>query len=141
MTKEKVEKELLELENQYWKAIQDGDSDAAMKLTADPCIVAGAQGIGRINKSQLEGMMKAASYKLNDYQIKDVQCQLLTDDVAVMAYKVHEELTVDGKPVSLDAADASTWIKRNGRWMCALHTESVAGDPFGRDHRAKSAKS
>lgn len=46
---------------------------------------------------------------------------------------MHEELTVDGKRVALDAADASTWVRRNGRWVCALHTESLAGDPFGRD--------
>jgi len=46
---------------------------------------------------------------------------------------VHEELTVEGKPVTLDAADASTWVRRDGRWVCALHTESLRGDPFGRD--------
>jgi hypothetical protein len=53
--------------------------------------------------------------------------------LAIVAYQVHEELTVDGKPVTLDAADSSTWVRRNGRWLCALHTEAIAGDPFGRD--------
>jgi hypothetical protein len=42
-------------------------------------------------------------------------------------------LTVDGKPVTLDAADASIWAQRDGRWVCALHAESIAVDPFGRD--------
>jgi hypothetical protein len=59
----------------------------------------------------------------------------VTDDVAVLAYKVHEELTVEGKKVSFDAADASTWVKRKGQWLCALHTESLSGDPFGRDRQ------
>ena len=27
-------------------------------------------------------------------------------------------------------------MRRNGKWLCALHTESVAGDPFGRDRMA-----
>ena len=58
------------------------------------------------------------------------------DDVAIVAYKVRERLVVDGNPVTLDAADASTWIRRNGHWVCALHTESILGDPFGRDRRA-----
>jgi hypothetical protein len=53
--------------------------------------------------------------------------------VAVLAYNVHEELTVEGKPVTIDAADASTWVRRDGRWLCALHSESLKGDPFGRD--------
>jgi hypothetical protein len=29
-------------------------------------------------------------------------------------------------------ADASPWVQRDRRWVCALHTESIAGDPFGR---------
>ena len=45
------------------------------------------------------------------------------------------ELTVDGKPLQLEAADASVWIKRDGHWRCAVHTESVKGDPFGRDRK------
>ena len=54
-------------------------------------------------------------------------------DAAVLAYTVHERVTVDGKSVTLDAADASTWVRRGGQWRCALHTESIQGDPFGRD--------
>ena len=50
---------------------------------------------------------------------------------------VHEELTVGGKPVVMDATDAS--VQRNGKWLCALHTESVAGDPFGRDRTERNA--
>ena len=59
--------------------------------------------------------------------------RMLTDDVAVIAYKVHEDLTADGEPVKLDAADTSIWVRRAGRWVCAVHTESIAGDPFGRE--------
>ena len=60
---------------------------------------------------------------------------MIGDDVAVLAYKVTEDLTVDGKAVHLEAADASTWARRDGRWVCVLHTESLAGDPMGRDRR------
>jgi hypothetical protein len=76
-------------------------------------------------------------WTLHDYTLSDVQVRQLTDDVAVIAYKVRERMTVEGKPLTLEAADASTWIRKNGRWLCALHTESILGDAFGRD-RAKS---
>jgi hypothetical protein len=106
-----VEKELLRLEKKYWQA----------KV---------------IHKPAFAAMLKAAPYTLHDFDVKDdVQVRLLSDDVAVLAYKVHEKLTVEGKAVTLDAADASTWIKRDGRWVCALHTESILGDPFGRDRQ------
>jgi uncharacterized protein (TIGR02246 family) len=135
MTTANVEKELTKLENDYWQAIKDRDAAVAMKLTDESCIVTGAQGVGRIDKKTLEAMMKGATYELKDFEVSDFQIQMLRDDVAIVAYKVREKLTVDGKPVTLDAADASTWVKRDGRWLCALHTESIAGDPFGRDRK------
>ena len=129
-----VEQDVLELEKEYWQAVKDNDIDVAMRLCDDPCIITGAQGVALVTRDLLSRMMKAATYKLHYFAIDgNVTTRRLGDDVVVVAYKVSEELTVDGKPVKLEAADASTWVRRNGRWLCALHTESVLGDPFGRD--------
>jgi len=137
MTSTTVEKELLELERRYWRAIQDKDAVAAARLTDFPCIITGAQGLGKIDEQTFAQVMKNPPYTILRVELSDdAQVRLVQDDVAVVAYKVHEELTVDGKPVSLDAADASTWVRRNGQWRCALHTESIAGDPYGRDRSA-----
>jgi hypothetical protein len=89
-------------------------------------------------------MMQESTYTIDDFVLDDdVQVRMLSDDVAVLAYKVHEALTVEGKPVIIDAADSSTWIRRDGNWLCALHTEALLGDPFGRDRTpgAKAAPS
>ena len=59
--------------------------------------------------------------------------QFLNEDVALVAYQVKEKLTVDGTPVNLEANDSSVWVRKNGEWLCAMHTESLVGDPFGRD--------
>jgi uncharacterized protein (TIGR02246 family) len=127
--------ELFDLEKQYWQAIQEKDVDTAMRLTDEECIVTGAQGVGKMSRKNLSQMLKDAPYTLHAFELKDPEVRQLRDDVAILAYKVHEELTVDGKRVRLDAADASTWVRRDGRWLCALHTESLTGDPFGRDRR------
>jgi uncharacterized protein (TIGR02246 family) len=129
--------DLLALEREYWQAIKDKDPDAVMRLSDDTCIVTGAQGVGKIGRDALAGMIKGAPYTLHSFALgNDAEVRLVTDDVAVIAYKVHEELTVDGKPVTLEAADSSVWVRRDGRWVCALHTESILGDPYGRDRRA-----
>jgi ketosteroid isomerase-like protein len=136
MTTTTIEKELVELETQYWQAIRDKDLDAAMELTDDTCIVAGAQGAASIDRKSFAGMLNSPAWKLNDFEfLGDVIARAVTDDVAIVAYKVREQLTVDGKPLTLEAADASTWVRRDGRWLCALHTESVLGDSFGRDRQ------
>jgi hypothetical protein len=134
MSSTAIEKELLDLEKRYWRAIQDKDVAAAARLTDFPCIITGAQGLGRIDEQTFLQVMKDPRYTIHRFELsEDTQVRLLQDDVAVVAYKVHEELTVEGKPVALDATDSSTWVRRNGQWRCALHTEAIAGDPFGRD--------
>jgi ketosteroid isomerase-like protein len=136
MTTTTMEKELVELETEYWQAIKDKDLDTAMQLTDDTCVVAGAQGAASIDRNAFAGMLNDPSWTLNEFEfVGDVIASAVTDDVAVVAYKVKEELTVDGKPLTLEAADASTWVRRDGRWLCALHTESIIGDSFGRDRQ------
>lgn len=129
-----LDRDLLDLERRYWQALKDNDVDIVRELTDDTCIVTGAQGVAALTRDSLAQMMGEATYELRSFEIGDgVTVQRLGDDVAILAYKVHEELEVDGEIIALDAADASTWVRRDGRWRCALHTESILGDSFGRD--------
>ena len=105
-----------------------------MQLTDESCIVAGAQGAASIDRKAFAGMLNSSAWTLNEFEfVGDVVARAVTDDVAVVAYTVREQLTVEGQPLTLEAADASTWVRRDGRWLCALHTESISGDPYGRD--------
>jgi len=135
MTDGPIEAKLMDHEKQYWQAIKDRDVPAAMRLTDDPCIITGAQGVARITKTAFAGMLQAGGWTLHEVTLSDMQLRLLGDDVAIIAYKVKELLTVDGKPLTIEAADSSTWVRREGQWVCALHTEALLGDPFGRDKR------
>jgi uncharacterized protein (TIGR02246 family) len=130
-----IASELLDLEKRYWQALKDNDLDTAVRLTDEPCLLTGAQGVGLVDRKTLAAMMKSATYTLHAFELTNAQVRQVGDDVAIVAYQVHEELTVDGKPVTLDAADSSVWVHRDGRWLCAHHSESIAGDPFGRDRQ------
>jgi uncharacterized protein (TIGR02246 family) len=132
-----TERELIRLERRYWEALKDADAKTAAELSDDPCVIAGAQGAGRLDRASLSKMFATAQWKLESFELTRVEARVLTKDVGVVAYQVREALTVEGKRVDLDAANTSTWVRRDGRWVCAVHTESIAGDPFGRD-RARS---
>ena len=135
-----VEKEIVELERQYWQALQDGDEVTPTRLSDDPCIVAGAQWIASLDRRAVANMMKEASWKLERFEIDpDVQVRIIGERVAILAYKVREEVAVDGRLLKFEASDTSTWVWRDGRWFCVMHTEALAGDPFGRDRRAPPA--
>jgi hypothetical protein len=129
-----IASELIELERQFWQAMKDKDVAKAKLLTDFPCILAGPQGVQRIDEDDLTAMMKDPHYSLEDFDLdRDAKVRLLSDDVAILAYRAHEELTVDGEPIELDVTECSTWVRRDGRWGCAQHTEAIVGDPFGRD--------
>ena len=133
MASKTMHKTLLDLETRYWEALKDNDVEAVLELTADPCVIVGAQGVGRVDPSMYEQMMSESSWTIVDFKIgDDVQVEMLGRNTAIVAYTVHEDLTVDGEPLSLDAADSSTWVRSDGGWKCAMHTESVLGDPYGR---------
>lgn len=132
MATKTVEREVLDLEKQYWRAIKNRDMDAALRLTDDPCLVASAQGVRRLDRQTFMSMMKAMPSTLQDFDVRDgAEVRLLSDDVAIVAYTVYEALTTPaGKALTLDAADTSTWVRRDGRWRCAMHTETILGDPL-----------
>jgi len=121
-----IEGTLQDLEKQYWQAIKDRDVQAAMRLTDDPCIVTGAQGVARITHQAFAGMLQAGGWTLHEFTLSDMQVRLLSEDAAILAYRVKESLTVEGKAIMLEASDSSTWVKRDGQWMCAVRARQAA---------------
>src|SRR5690348_13252272 len=117
-----LQDELLALERRYWQAMKDKDVATALAMTHDPCLVAGASGAASVDKGKFAQIMKGAPWKIEEVEIREPHVQQLGEDVAILAYKVREKLTVDGEPIEMEAADASTWVKVDGRWLCALHT-------------------
>ena len=75
-----VEYDLLDLEIEYWQAVRDKSADAALRLTDEGCLMAGASGLRRLDTQSFATMAKAPY-----------------------------------KPVALDAADSSVWVRRGGR--------------------------
>jgi len=134
-----AEQVLVDLETKYWQSMKDKDAQTARQLTDDACILVGSHGAGRVNRETFGSMFESASWTLEDVElVGEPEIQMLGDDLGIIAYKVRENLTVDGKKVTLDAADSSTWLRRDGKWVCVLHTESTLGDPFGRDRKGSA---
>jgi hypothetical protein len=122
-----MDQELIELEKRYWEAIRSRDGAAATRLSDARCLVVGPQGNGKLDREALAGLVENAPCELKRFRLDDdVQISKIADDVAVIAYKVSEEMLVDGELKKLDAFDTSVWVKRDGGWVCAAHTETIA---------------
>lgn len=133
MTTETISTEVEQLEHRYWQTMRDRDVDAALALTDDPCIVAGASGASSIDHATFRKIMTSAEYRITDVQIGEMQSRVVNDDLVVLAYTVRESLELPDGPVTFEAADSSVWVRRDGAWRCAMHSESVLGDAYGRD--------
>ena len=134
--------ELLRVESRYWDSMKDRDPREAEDLTDDECIIVGAQGVMTVSPEMVAKMLEDGTWQIDRYALDETKAQIrmVRDDIAIVAYPVHEDLHVDGKKVSLDAFDATVWLKKDGKWVTVLHTESLAGDPFGRDKRKATAR-
>jgi hypothetical protein len=138
-----TDQEVLTLERDYWDALKDRDARIAGRLTAEDCTIVGASGVSGVDPRQMSKLLDAATYRIKDYRIDPETTRItrLCDDAVAITYAVHEDLEVDGKPVQLDAFDASVWKETDTGWTCVLHTESIAGDAFGRDRVASKRPS
>jgi len=127
--------EITAIERQFWDAMKTRNADAAARLTSDQSVIAGASGVAVIDLAMMTQMLSGATWELEAYEFEDIHVQELDANTAIIGYKVTEQISVEGAPLSFTAFDTSVWRRREGRWTCVLHTESLQSDPFGRDKR------
>ena len=121
-------KEITALETSFWQSMVDKDADKAMTMIADECLIAGPQGAMKIDPAKYGEMTRQGKWTLESFEFSDVNVVFPSDDVAVIAYKVHQKGTMGDGDMDMNCADASTWVKSGGNWKCALHTETIIKD-------------
>jgi ketosteroid isomerase-like protein len=122
-----LEREIFELDRQYREAIKSGDANTLQKLTADPCVIVGAQGVIEFEPEELTGMTSGQDFHLKSYHLdeENVEFRPLGDG----AYRVQETYERGGKPYAADAYNCSIWVEDGDSWACAVHTESLVEPP------------
>lgn len=130
MTTSASKDEIIALEKSYWDAMKRKDGTRAAQLSGKTALVTGASGVSSIPKDKMGKMTESGKWTLESYDFEDVEVTVPTPDVAIIAYKVHQKVTMDGKSQNLHAADSSTWIRGSGGWECHAHSETMlTGNP------------
>ena len=115
--------EIIALEKSYWDAMKKKDGDTTAALSADPALVLGPHGVMRVTKDKMGKMTEEGEWTLESYVFDDVQVEVPTPDVAIIAYTVREKVVMKGKPQDMRAAESSTWIRGEDGWECHAHSE------------------
>ena len=120
--------EIMKLENLYRDALISGDKNTIARLSADPCLVAGAMGVREVSRKDLAAMMDESNYELRSYHVDEgsIRIRPLTEEVVSVAYRVSEEWEAGSKPGKGDAYNASMWVRNGGSWECAVHADAMA---------------
>ena len=116
--------QIVALEKSYWDAMKSKDGRRTAELSAKTALVTGARGIMSIPKEKMGKMTEEGSWTLESYAFEDVEVSTPSNDVAIIAYTVRQNVTVDGKAQKLRAADSSVWIRGTRGWECHAHSEA-----------------
>lgn len=117
MDKSKIEKEILDLEKHYWQALIDKDFDAAISMTHFPCTITGAQGARVISEADYRQMLTSGDpSQYSGIDIRNPQAEVVNQDTVILTYSTQMNGT--------EMLDVSTWVKENGNWLCAFHSEN-----------------
>ena len=119
-----TKEEIVALETSYWDAMKAKDGRRTAELSAKSSLVTGARGVSRIAKDKMAKMTEEGNWTLESYAFEDVEVSTPAPDVAVIAYTVRQDVTMDGKSGSLLSADSSTWIRGTNGWECHAHSET-----------------
>ena len=119
---------ILDLEKRFWQSMVDKDAETAQAMIADECLVTGPMGAMKIDPQKYAKMTEEGQWTLDSFEISDTEVIFPSDDVAVVAYKVHQKGKMKDKAMDMRCADSSTWVRDGENWKCALHTETVLAD-------------
>lgn len=113
---------VIDLEKSAWETYKNKQADAFKRLMAKDYSGAYAEGIKTLD-NEIADMAKT---DLKQYSFADTKVVFPSADVAVMTYKVTTEGTSAGQDMSGTYNSASVWVKREGKWLGAFHTEVKA---------------
>lgn len=125
-------KQIMAKEESFWRAMRDEDVDAATALLDETAVLAGMQRIHHFDRAGYGRMAKEGRMKLNDFSISDEKVLFPTGDVAVATYTVSQNFSVGGEAMDMVSYDTSTWVRKDGEWLCVAHTETPRNDPEGK---------
>ncbi|HVK81898.1 MAG TPA: nuclear transport factor 2 family protein [Verrucomicrobiae bacterium] len=117
--------EIIALEKDYWDAMKRKDGKRTSQLSGKVSLTTGARGVTTIPKAKMGEMTEDGHWSLESYEFSDVEVITPKPDVAIIAYKVRQKVTMDGKQQELRAADSSTWIRGVDGWECHAHSETI----------------
>ena len=119
-------RDIEQLEQAFWKSLVERDADTATGLLAPQALMVSSHGAMQFDPPQYAKMLQDPKHGLLKFTLGDMQVLFPTEDIAIATYSANQTMTMDGKELTQDVVDSSTWVRIGGTWKCVAHTESEA---------------
>lgn len=125
---------LKELEHKFWQSMVDNDTDAALVLLEDPALMVSTHGSMMFDHEGYRRMAEQGSMVVTAFDISDMDIVFPSEATAILSYNVTQVVKPRGKNEDFvqQMHDTSTWVRKNNRWKCVMHTETPARPGNGR---------
>jgi ketosteroid isomerase-like protein len=121
---QQARQDIEKLEHAFWKSLVDRDAEAATAMLAPQALMVSSHGTLQFDPPQYAKMLADPKHGLLKYKLSDMDVLFPSEDVAIATYKANQTMTMDGKELTQDVVDSSTWVRMGGTWKCVAHTES-----------------
>jgi hypothetical protein len=114
---------LMALEKGSWQYVKDKNVAGMQNYLADDGLLIFGDG-SRYSKAEF--LKALADFRLDSFTIDPkAEVKIWSSDVATLLYRIsYVSAMKDAKAVTLKAASASTYVRRNGKWWSVLYQET-----------------
>lgn len=116
--------EIERLERAFWQSLEDGEPKVASAMLTDTALMVSSHGAMSFDPPTYEKMATDPQSRVLGWRFTDFDVLFPRDDVAIATYRAWQKFTHKGETVEQDVVDSSTWVRIDGQWKCAAHTES-----------------
>ena len=117
---------LIELETRFWQSMVSQDTDVALDLLDEPALMVSTHGAMKFDHDGYRKMAEHGTMVVTDFKFSDMEVVFPNETTAILTYHVKQSLSPRGKRevVTEEMHDSSTWVQKDGRWQCVMHTET-----------------
>jgi uncharacterized protein (TIGR02246 family) len=108
----------------WWKALQNHDL-AAFHAMLMPDFL----DIEKTIQTREQIMESLNTCALVSFKIRNHQLRVLSPDAAVVTYSRSSETACGESHLTGDYNATTTWVRRDGKWLVQIHTETPAAKP------------
>lgn len=123
---------VIELERKFWQSMVDQDTETALSLLCDDALMVSTHGAMKFDHAGYRRMAEQGSMVLKSFNLGDMETLFPDESTALLSYRVRQTLAPrdGGQDITQEMNDTSAWVLHDGRWLCAMHTETpVAAKP------------